>query len=172
MAKTRTVLSLTHERLLSVLDYDPETGIFTNCRTRSARAVSGDVAGSINAKNGYRTILIDYERHLAHRLAWFYMTKTWPKNEIDHIDTNPDNNAFANLREATYSQNHANRGLTARNTSGYKGVSWHEKGGKWWAKIVFKGQFYSLGLYDDPAEAHAAYCEAARRFHGKFARDS
>src|SRR5437899_3046957 len=79
---------LTHNRLVQVvLNYFPETGIFTR-REKTTNAVSiGDVAGWVS-RNGYRYIEVCGERFLAQRLAWFYMTSSWPDAEIDHKDCN------------------------------------------------------------------------------------
>jgi hypothetical protein len=41
---------------------------------------------------------------------------------------------------------------------------------KWEARIMAFGQLHYLGYYEAPEEAHTAYCEAALRLHGDFAR--
>lgn len=87
----------------------------------------------------------------------------------DHIDGNGLNNCRDNLRPASYMQNAHNRREYSNNSSGYKGVSWRKKEQKWGAKICIKGKQKHLGLFDTPEEAHAAYCEAAEKYHGEFA---
>ena len=42
------------------------------------------------------------------------------------------------------------------NTSGYTGVYWDGRRGKWLAQIGFKGKSYRLGAYPDKQEAVAA----------------
>lgn len=54
------------------------------------------------------------------------------------------------------------------NTSGYKGVCWHKKAGKWRAYITFKGKQYHLGLYRDIGLAAKARKEAEKRLFGDF----
>lgn len=89
---------------------------------------------------------------------------------IDHIDGNPHNNKFANLRIATSRQNQCNQKIRRDNTSGLKGVSWDSKRNKWQAGIQIDGKRIALGRFSTKEEAYAAYCEAARRLHGEFAR--
>ena len=126
----------------------------------------GAVAGRVN--NGYREIGIKNIRYLAHRLAWLYVHGEWPQHQIDHIDGDKLNNLIANLRLATNSQNGANRGAPADNTSGYKGVSRAKQ--RWRAVISVKGRYRHLGTFGTAEEAYAAYCKAARELHGEFAR--
>jgi len=67
----------------------------------------------------------------------------------DHRDRNGLNNTRANLRAATNSQNMANRNIQKNNTSGFKGVSWHKRIGKWQSTIRIDGKLRSLGYFDD-----------------------
>jgi hypothetical protein len=89
---------------------------------------------------------------------------------VDHRDCNGLNNRRANLRLATASQNQGNRRLSNRNTSGFKGVSWHKADAKWQAYIRLNDRKQHLGSFETPGEAHTAYVEAAARFYGEFAR--
>jgi len=51
---------------------------------------------------------------------------------IDHIDNNTlNNNSINNLRWVTTKENAQNAKLSAKNTSGFKGVSFHKKLNKW-----------------------------------------
>lgn len=87
---------------------------------------------------------------------------------IDHRDNDGLNNRRANLRLANKSLNGANSALSARNKSGYKGVSL-VGGNRWCAKITLFGRSRSLGNYASVDEAFAAYSAAARAAHGEFA---
>jgi len=151
---------LTHERLTSVLDYDPKTGVF---KRRKATAVRGNVVGYARP-DGYYCVGIDRKKYLAHRLAWFYVFGVWPEHEIDHIDQNKLNNRIANLRDATPSMNQHNRGIPSRNSTGYQGVSFEARTCKWVAQIVAQRKHYFLGRFNSPAAAHEAYL-AAKRIH-------
>lgn len=87
------------------------------------------------------------------------------KNRISHDDR------IDNLRIATGSQNGANKSHRSDNRSGYKGV-WQRtetKSKRWCAEITVNHRKISLGTFDTPQEAHAAYCEAAQKHFGDFA---
>lgn len=156
------------ERLRELLHYDPATGIFTWLVRTSNRIQVGDIAGSV-AGNGYLLIGVDGVRYYAHRLAWLWMTGKWPSPECDHEDTDPLNNRWTNLREATSGQNKRNMNCPSHNTSGYKGVSFNKGAGKWRASIK-NGKHRHLGYFDDPKSAHQAYVEAAKKIAGEFSR--
>jgi hypothetical protein len=92
----------------------------------------------------------------------------WPL--VDHVNGDGLDNRRANLRPATVSQNGANVGLRAHNTSGFKGVTWHAQRGRWQARIGCGGDRKHLGLYDSPEDAARAYDCAALAAFGEFAR--
>lgn len=89
--------------------------------------------------------------------------------EIDHRDGDGLNNQRTNLRLASHQENGFNRKISKNNTSGYIGVTWHNKLGKWRAQIRKDGKHNSLGCYLDPRDAASAYNKAARRLFGEFA---
>lgn len=166
-------MTVTSDRLKELLSYDPDTGLFIWRVDRGTRRCAGSVAGHVFNESGslqYRSIGIDGRNYKAHRLAWLMVHGRWPANGIDHIDGNGLNNAIANLREATQSENLRNRGASANNKSGLKGVHWHRRDRKWVAQITIAGTPKCLGYFDDPAKAHAAYRAAAKEHHGEFAK--
>ena len=126
----------------------------------------GMCAGCIN--HGYLRIKIDKKSYQAHRLAWFYVYGVWPMALLDHINCDPADNRIVNLREANMSENKRNSGPHKDNKSGYKGVS--SKGNRWRAEIWIEGNRIRLGTFTTPEEAYSAYCSAAKKHHGKFAR--
>jgi len=87
---------------------------------------------------------------------------------VDHWNNNPLDNRRCNLRLASKITNAQNSKLSSRNTSGYKGVYRSFK--KWAAEIKVNKQKIRLGRFDTPEEAYQAYCEAALKYHGEFAR--
>ena len=89
---------------------------------------------------------------------------------VDHIDGNGLNNRRSNLRLATNAENMRNARGHLDSASGAKGVSWHKGAAKWRAAIMADRQEHYLGLFDTVESAHAAYCDAAKRLHGQFAR--
>jgi len=150
-------------RLRELLHYDPETGAFTWKIYVCGRAPAGAVAGT-TYRNGYHYIWLDGQRYFAHRLAWFYVHERWPVHEIDHIDCCRSNNAIANLREATESQNH----FRVQSKSAQRGV-YRVHTGRWRAKIGVRGRDLHLGYFPTADEAAAAYKVAAHHYFGAFA---
>lgn len=73
---------LTHEELTRLLDYDPETGVFRWKVDRGGRGCikAGDVAGS-KGKWGW-AIKLNGKKYSSRRLAWFFVNKEWPKNNL------------------------------------------------------------------------------------------
>ena len=150
--------------------YDPDTGILTTIRYQpgSHRPVGTNV-GHLTG-NQYLSFVFMGRRYYAHRVAWLLVTGAWPAHEIDHINGNKTDNRLCNLRAATHPQNEHNVGLTKRNKSGHKGVSWQARTSNWQAGISVNGKRIFLGLFDSLDEAGAAYRNAAARLHGDFAR--
>jgi hypothetical protein len=160
---------LTEQRLRDLIDYNPDTGLFTRRVSLSPTSYVGQVVGH-KTKRGELRFCVDGKPYKAHRLAWLYMTGRWPSNEIDHVDGNPLNNKFANLREATGAQNKQNfRRARADNSHGFLGVYKHANSRPnrdvWCARITVGGKCRTLGLFDTPEAAHAAYIEAKRQHH-------
>lgn len=159
---------LTADRLRELLQYDPATGHFRWRVQRNSfggKTKIGATAGQLN--QGRIQIGLDGKRYLAHRLAWLYMTGAWPTLQIDHRDCDPLNNRWANLREATQSQNNANR--RPRGKLGFKGVSRNGNHG-YFARIRVNGEEIYLGNFRTAVEAARVYAFAARDLHGEFAR--
>lgn len=159
---------LTQERLKELLDYDPETGLFTWLVQYNSRTVVGNVAGCID-NNGRRKIQIGGNQYYGSRLAWLYMTGEWPVGLIDHKDGDQANNAWNNLREATYNESTHNRYLPV-GESGLRGVRRVSSNPhRWEARIAVGYRRVSLGAFDSVEEAHAAYLAASENLHGEFA---
>lgn len=158
---------LTQERLHELLRYDPKTGEFRWRNQSKHRA--GRIAGCRQRSDCW-SIRVDGRRYQAHQLAWLYIEGEWGEPVIDHRDGNPLNNRWSNLRLSTHSNNAANRRRPRSNTSGFKGVVFCPRTGKWRALISKDRRRYCLGRYATAEEAHAAYVAKARELFGKFAR--
>lgn len=91
-----------------------------------------------------------------------------PGEQVDHISGNTRDNRRSNLRLATSQQNQCNTRKPITNTSGYKGVQF--RFGRYYAHIKVNQKMIHLGAFDTPQEAHQAYCEAAVKYFGEFAR--
>ncbi len=90
---------------------------------------------------------------------------------VDHENGDGLDNRRANLRLATRSQNMMNRSKTKRETtSKYIGVSF-DKGCKRWRaaiRVCYKQRW--LGSFKNEVDAARTYDEAAKKYHGDFAR--
>jgi hypothetical protein len=89
---------------------------------------------------------------------------------VDHRDGDGLNNRRTNLRLCTRSQNLGNSRCAPRNTSGFKGVRFNRRIGRYYAQICVDHRSTYLGSYVTAEEAHAAYVRAAREKFGAFAR--
>lgn len=158
---------LTNERLKELLEYKPGDGVFVR-RCTAGGQVKGSVAGSINSA-GYRLISVDGSLYVSSRLAFFYMTGSWPKEVIDHINGNRDDDRWSNLREATLSQNAINSKVSTRNTSGVVGVGWSKRNRKWIAHIRINKKHKQLGYYKTKQEAIEARKQAEKEHYGDYA---
>lgn len=108
--------------------------------------------------NGYK------HKALAIRMHSFLMGEMADHKNHDTLDNQKDN-----LRPTTFLQNGANKQLSRRNTSGYKGVSLERSRAKWKASIMHDGKPKNLGRFDDPLDAAKAYDAAAKELFGEFA---
>lgn len=161
-------MTLTQSELKNILSYDPNTGLFLWLKPLQGRR-SNKFVGSIT--NGrHLSARINGKSYLLHRLAWLYITGEEPDALIDHKDNNGFNNIFENLRLCTQQQNSCNQKRRKSNTSGFKGVSWHQKNKKWAACICVNRRTIHLGTFENINDAAQAYVSAANEHHGKFAR--
>ena len=148
--------NVTVEDVLSVLDYAPDTGLFA---WRAATAPRKNPAGHIN-KHGYVIIKLFNRAVKAHRLAWLCMTGKWPDLAIDHINGCRHDNRFANLREATASQNGLNRfgPRKDKRRCQYANVYLASANRKkqFYAAITVNQKSIYLGHFATAQEAHAA----------------
>lgn len=152
---------LTQERLKQLLHYNPETGVFTN-RVPRGRVKAGDIAGWMGA-NGRRYVYIG-KFYLAHRLAFLYMTGSWPIDEVDHLNGDPADNRWINIRLATSTLNKENRRI-ARSDSALGIMGVRQRHHKFLAVISVKGKQRYLGSFETADAAHRSYIEAKRKYH-------
>lgn len=163
----------------ALLEYDPQTGIFTwKRRPRDFfksdamcenwnRRFSGKRAGAIDGK-GYVIVSVCCKNYLLHRLAWLISYGETLPECIDHINGDKSDNRLVNLRKATHSQNKMNSPVRKDNVvTGVLGVHPYRKGFR--AQICVDGRRISSPTVPTIAEA----AEYRRKFemmhHGEFA---
>jgi len=93
-----------------------------------------------------------------------------PGSICDHVNGNTLDNRRENLRLATSNQNRMNARRQSNNKTGYKGVSYEIRRGRWRSDIRPFGEHVFLGYFDDPKSAAIAYNEAAHKYYGEFSR--
>lgn len=156
-----------YRRAKELLDYDPETGLFRWRERRSGPGKKGWFAGC-KSSTGHCQIKVDGRTLKAHRIAYYIIYGELPPG-IDHINEIKTDNRIANLRSATRSQNKANISRVCTNTSGVRGVSWHEQSQKWRAQIKVDGKVQYLGLFDCIHKGAQARRDAELEYYGEFA---
>jgi len=143
---------ITQKRLKELLDYNPETGIFTWKIDRGPMKAFA-IAGNVNKILGYRQIRVDKKLYFASRLAFLWMEGYFPEHTVDHINRIRDDDRWKNIRHVTQMCNSLNMGIRCDNKSGVVGVCWYKAGSKWDAEIQTGGKKYYLGRFDTKLEA-------------------
>lgn len=151
--------------LKEIIEYNPETGFMRNKRSNKPTGNSSD-------SSGYKMIGILGKVYRVHRIAWMLVHGDDMPDYIDHINGDKTDDRISNLRPATNSQNMCNTGKRADNTSGYKGVCFHNQRKKWMARINLNNKQVSLGLYSTREQASSAYKLAAYMFYGEYFREA
>lgn len=154
---------LTQERLKELLHYDPETGLFKNIAPRK-KVKPNSIAGHLDPSIGYVGITIDKRKYYAHRLAFLYMTGSFPKNIVDHVDGDGANNKWKNLRDVSRTINQQNIKRASKiSSTGLLGA--YKKRNKFCSAIKVNKIIVRLGSFDTALESHIAYVNAKRKYH-------
>lgn len=163
-------MTVTHSRLLELVDYDRENGLMVSRVDRGSahgggrKVKKGQVLGGINNK-GYLQTTIDGRTYLVHRLAWMYETGEFPSIHLDHIDGNRSNNAINNLRECVQIENNQNLAKKVGNcTSRHIGVCYAKAIDCWVAYIRFNGRQVHRYVKTE-RDAVLARAELKKEFH-------
>lgn len=164
MAPSKTRLLPSRARLRKLFRYDAETGkLFW--MERSGKGVNGwnachsgkEALTTIN--RGHRRGMLFRHSVYAHQVIWKMMMGYDPP-EIDHIDGNPLNNAWKNLRLGNGGRNQKNAKKRTDNMSGQVGVV--RRGERWIAQIGIGGTTEHIGIYDTIEQAIIARKERER----------
>lgn len=154
-----TAQILTQEEIKTLVDYDPETGLFSK---------NGWAIGSYN--DGYLRLYLQKNMYGAHRIAWTYMHGDWvpPDTIVDHMNGVRHDNRIANLRLVTHMENMQNK-LKPQGKNPFLGVTRGRFSSKWQANIYSNGKRLNLGCsFSTPEEARDAYLKAKRELHPGF----
>lgn len=158
--------------LRNLLVYDQDSGVARY--SDSALTMNGKIhpsrgkqAGYKNS-SGYSTIEIAGSTWRLHRIIWAIVSGVDPGEQIDHRNGDRAGNRWENMRAAKHHQNQKNQLRRSDNTTGFKGVWFRTDTQKFSAEICSDGKRERLGCFSSAEEAHAAYCEAAKRLHGEF----
>ena len=163
---------LTQAQVRYWFDYNPATGVLT-WRVRASRNVfagqraGGEAYAGMPLKLQRRQVRINRVGYNEANVIWLWMTGVWPSHEIDHVDNNPVNNVWSNLRLATSSNNQANKPGRRSNRLKWAYVT---PQGKYQAQVRIDYTLHCLGTYDTEQEAHNAAYIFARSKRGAFAR--
>jgi hypothetical protein len=155
--------AITQSRLKEVMRYEPGTGVFV-WLINSGKARPGSIAGGMNDA-GYRLIGVDGRRYRSHRLAWLYVHGCWPDGVIDHKSGNRGSARIADIRPATLTCNAQNRGVGINNKTGYLGVCFNKRVGRYLASITADRKQRHLGHFKTAAQAYEAYLAAKAVLH-------
>ena len=148
----------------------------------SAMARRGDPAGTLSTI-GYYRVIISGKQFLIHRMVWLYKHPGCYKysevpSVLDHINRNPQDNRYENLRPVSSSLNGFNKRneLNNQRSSRYRGVSWISDRDQWRSafmkgrKLSFLGHF--PGTDKGEMEAALAYDRMAFKEWGQDAVSS
>lgn len=129
---------------------------------------NGRLAGHIHKTNKYLEVRLDGKLYKGHRLIYKMLSGEEPIGIVDHIDGDPSNNRFENLRLATPQENSRNsaKGLR-RGSSEYKGV--FGKGNKWSCSITVNDSSITKSFATE-IEAAQHYDFMVKELFGEFAK--
>lgn len=161
--------TMTAERARELVRYEPETGEFYYTKRMSNFCRKDGRAGT-TGQRGVRIIRLEGKTYLAHRVAVLLMTGQWPVHEVDHIDGNPGNNRWENLRDIPHKNNVYNMRHTPshKKYSALMGAQWCQQGKLWKSSICIDGKVVRLGVFESAEAASAAYLKAKRALHPGF----
>lgn len=164
---------ITQKQLKDLLHYNPDTGIFIWMKRPSKKIMVGEIAGA-KSDRGRMNLSIAKTKYKLHRLAWLYMTGSYPDGEIDHIDQDASNNRFSNLRDVSHQENSRNMRLHRDNTSGVSGACWNKEKRGWDVEIGAKENRTRGGRFKnfDEAVAKRKSLEIEFRYHANHGRKS
>ncbi|MDE2106761.1 MAG: HNH endonuclease [Patescibacteria group bacterium] len=140
----------------SNLRYDPESGELLRVRKLTARGA----------------VWFGDKQYPATHIIWYLVTGEWPApgEVIDHIDGNPQNNKWSNLRKCSHTENMRNvirdTRIHDRDLGLERGVQ--RRGNRF---IVTISGFY-VGIFKTIEEANAEARAFRQEYHGEYAPEN
>ena len=135
------------------ITYIPETGEFSRKHRQTGKI---QTIKPTPTKKGYLRAKIDGRNVMLHALAYYMMTGEDPI-EIDHINRDPSDNRWCNLRNCTRNTNMFN---SSRSTGGVVFRKDGKRIRRYKASIKAFGRYVHLGVYDNDQDATRAYIKA------------
>lgn len=180
------------ETISKYLEYDPHTGDliwkrrteedfkgvtpsyitrYTNSWNTKYAGKSAYATAHTGGSDMRKVLRIKKKMYFAHRIIWKLVTGEDP-NCIDHIDGDPLNNRWSNLRSVSHADNMKNMTKRRNSSAEVMGVHKHRLPGKWVARISSGGNQRHLGVFGTFEEAVAARkaAEAEYGFHPNHGR--
>ena len=145
-----TIEIIRNEKLIGIIIFDKK---YEDEFNKLSWSIDGD---------GYAITNIDRKIFKMHKMIVEY-------NFVDHINRNRLDNRATNLRDSTNTKNQWNTGKQKRNTSGFKGVTYHSRDSVYTARISVSGKRINLGYFKTAIEAAKAYDKASKKYHGEYA---
>lgn len=106
---------------------------------------------------GYGKFSFEGSMVLAHRFAFEHFVGPIPEStEVDHRCRNRSCVNPRHLRLATAKQNREHQGLSPRNTSGFRGVQWDRRRGRWTVRVKHHGINHYGGSFESAGDANGA----------------
>lgn len=153
---------LTQQKLKELFTYNPLTGFFTRNQTSFGRP-AGSYIGTPGGPKGHLSVKIDGTSYYLHRLAFLYMEGYIP-DFVDHINVNPQDNRWDNLRPTNRVANNQNLQIKSTNTTGYPGVSQRKGTSDYFASLIVNGKKLNLGRFHTFEEAARARYAAENQY--------
>lgn len=142
--------------------YDPNSGKFTRLSWAAPLAPAGEIV--FNRAWGPLLIMVEKRRYMAGHIAWMLLHRRWPIQDVCYKNGDLSDFRAENLFEATHSQAGLRRIVQINNSSGVKGVSFHQRDGVWQAFITVDRKRKHLGSSPDKDAAIRMRRDAEARF--------
>ena len=136
------------------LEYDQGTGKVLWRRSTKTRMPPDRIAGNKD-KLGYIRIKLKGKIYLAHRVAWFLFSGSWPVKMLDHINGSTSDNRIENLREVTSRANQQNR--KSHRDGRLPGVYFCKKNNNYISQAVNDYKVHYIGTFLNKEDGHRAY---------------